>query len=70
MMVHSLTLENDGLKAKVVSLKQMNEELISTNIKHALHHEETDEELQNTLADLKSIPTCFECKRAHYANSD
>lgn len=59
MMVQSLISENEGLKAKVASLKQINKVLISTNKVLRLHLEGRMMNFTRCLMDLKSCTTRF-----------
>lgn len=49
MMIHSLSLENEELKAKVTSLEQSNEELTTTNKELGPHLEKKNVELHKML---------------------
>lgn len=57
MMIHSLPLENEELKAKVTSLEQSNEELTTTNTELGPHLEKENVELHKMLRSSQKLST-------------
>lgn len=55
MMVQFLTLENERFKAKVASLEQRHEELVSTNKELTQHLEEKNDKLHKKLGGFQKL---------------